>query len=722
MIASYESIKIVLLSLMVMNFWVFSAYKQQILAENYELNNNYDDEVLVDDLASGVEKVVNIKKNAHWKKMVDNHTLPFVTTQMMMFEECSDEEVRQWGSKIVQKMLVGYDDISAPLAAGVDVEVDVTIQAVSEISEISYSFKTDIYLSQKWPDPALRYDVYTNCLVNLSLSYKVIEKVWNPNVCFVNSKKTSIHSSPMPNIFFVIFPNGTVWTSYRVLLEAPCTMDFTTFPMDEARCELIIESYSFNIGKVRLAWKRYGSPVVVEPHNVKVPEYKLYKFNHFAERFEYPPGLWDQLMFWTFYVRIRTFSGRTNPLEKYNDTEFWIRYKLTKNNAIQLIDLLEENLNRYTKRSCHVSSALQIRLTSCPENLPNRPMDGPQFTVGFINRVELIFRRTYGYFLLQIYLPTYCIVFISWIGFWLDHRSLPARVSLGVSSMMALILQYNNIGRHLPRVSDIKGVDIYMFSCIAFIFFSMVELAIAGYVEKRSLKKTDKRRLAAKVAADHLITEHPIFKKVNQHHHRQALAKEKRVGRKSSAYSGSASSAASRRYSKAFLSSATTVDQTPVKSGALVTTTHGCGGGDDDLETSQVSYHLLKQSGMLTVLDPGSPITGVSSSVVHQFPSRTWASSGARKNRRFVLLNFIQCCCKWPKFLRKQRNKGDFLDDRGVEEDDTVVGSADDHSIPVWQGEQVDELSRKLFPCCFLVLNIIYWWYYTAKASKTNNG
>jgi len=96
-----------------------------------------------------------------------------------------------------------------------------------------------------------------------------------------------------------------------------------------------------------------------------------------------------------------------------------------------------------------------------------------------------ILSRSYGYFVLQIYLPTYCIVFISWIGFWLDHKSLPARVSLGVSSMMALILQYNNIGRNLPRVSGIKGVDVYMFSCIAAIFFTMVELAIAGYAENR---------------------------------------------------------------------------------------------------------------------------------------------------------------------------------------------------------------------------------------------
>jgi len=108
------------------------------------------------------------------------------------------------------------------------------------------------------------------------------------------------------------------WFLYfqRIILEAPCQMDFTTFPMDEAVCELTIESYSFNIGtvfhqnspflnsnlanidhvlQVRLFWKRTDNPVVIKPENVRVPEYKLYSFNRSNERFDYPAGIWDQL-------------------------------------------------------------------------------------------------------------------------------------------------------------------------------------------------------------------------------------------------------------------------------------------------------------------------------------------------------------------------------------------------------------------------------------------
>uniref|UniRef100_A0AC34FBF0 Neurotransmitter-gated ion-channel ligand-binding domain-containing protein n=1 Tax=Panagrolaimus sp. ES5 TaxID=591445 RepID=A0AC34FBF0_9BILA len=78
----------------------------------------------------------------------------------------------------------------------------------------------------------------------------MVDSIWLPNVCLVNSKSSSVHSSPTPNIFLAILPNGTVWTNYRVQLESPCDMDFTTFPMDRVVCQTTFESYSFNVGKV----------------------------------------------------------------------------------------------------------------------------------------------------------------------------------------------------------------------------------------------------------------------------------------------------------------------------------------------------------------------------------------------------------------------------------------------------------------------------------------
>lgn len=51
---------------------------------------------------------------------------------------------------------------------------------------------------------------------NLTLSHRMVEKLWLPNVCIINSKGSLIHHSPTPNVFLAILPNGTVWINYRL--------------------------------------------------------------------------------------------------------------------------------------------------------------------------------------------------------------------------------------------------------------------------------------------------------------------------------------------------------------------------------------------------------------------------------------------------------------------------------------------------------------------------
>ncbi|KAI6233379.1 Ligand-gated ion channel 50 [Aphelenchoides fujianensis] len=101
-----------------------------------------------------------------------------------------------------------YDKNNLPSSDSTRVVVELTVQSITEISEFSSSFKADVWFSQIWRDPRLDFTDHNYCLSNMSLSAHKLPQLWTPNVCFVNSKKVEIHTSPQQNVLLLIFPNG----------------------------------------------------------------------------------------------------------------------------------------------------------------------------------------------------------------------------------------------------------------------------------------------------------------------------------------------------------------------------------------------------------------------------------------------------------------------------------------------------------------------------------
>lgn len=64
-----------------------------------------------------------------------------------------------------------YDRNIVPSTKGVDVEIELLIQKVSDINEIQSSSKMDIMLSQIWHDPGLNFEVN---IKYIKLIYKII--------------------------------------------------------------------------------------------------------------------------------------------------------------------------------------------------------------------------------------------------------------------------------------------------------------------------------------------------------------------------------------------------------------------------------------------------------------------------------------------------------------------------------------------------------------------
>ena len=86
--------------------------------------------------------------------------------------------------------------------------------------------------------------------------------------------------------------------------------------------------------------------------------------------------------------------------------------------------------------------------------------------------VDLTFKREFSYYLLTIYVPCCMLVIVSWVSFWLDPNAVPARVSLGVTTLLTMSTQTASINNSLPPVAYTKAIDVWtgvssnLFTCL----------------------------------------------------------------------------------------------------------------------------------------------------------------------------------------------------------------------------------------------------------------
>ncbi|XP_076373239.1 glycine receptor subunit alpha-2-like [Tachypleus tridentatus] len=116
------------------------------------------------------------------------------------------------------------------------------------------------------------------------------------------------------------------------------------------------------------------------------------------------------------------------------------------------------------------------------------------YSTGNFTCLEVIFtlKRRLGYYLFHTYVPTCLIVIMSWISFWIKPEAVPARVTLGVTSLLTLSTQHAKSQASLPPVSYTKAVDLFMGGCTVFVFLSLMEYAIVNVILEE-LDKSDKR-------------------------------------------------------------------------------------------------------------------------------------------------------------------------------------------------------------------------------------
>jgi len=105
-----------------------------------------------------------------------------------------------------------------------------------------------------------------------------------------------------------------------------------------------------------------------------------------------------------------------------------------------------------------------------------------EYSTGNFTCLAVVFnlRRRLGYHLFHTYIPSGLIVVMSWISFWIKPEAIPARITLGVTSLLTLATQSTQSQRSLPPVSYVKAIDVWMSSCTLFVFSSLMEFAVVN--------------------------------------------------------------------------------------------------------------------------------------------------------------------------------------------------------------------------------------------------
>ncbi|XP_072857543.2 glycine receptor subunit alpha-3 isoform X3 [Pogona vitticeps] len=155
-------------------------------------------------------------------------------------------------------------------------------------------------------------------------------------------------------------------------------------------------------------------------------------------------------------------------LESFGYTMNDLIFEWQENGAVQVADglTLPQFLLKEDKDLCYCTKHYNTGKFTCIE-------------------VRFHLERQMGYYLIQMYIPSLLIVILSWVSFWINMDAAPARVALGITTVLTMTTQSSGSRASLPKVSYVKAIDIWMAVCLLFVFSALLEYAAVNFVSRQ---------------------------------------------------------------------------------------------------------------------------------------------------------------------------------------------------------------------------------------------
>ena len=104
-------------------------------------------------------------------------------------------------------------------------------------------------------------------------------------------------------------------------------------------------------------------------------------------------------------------------------------------------------------------------------------------------KVEITLCRKLSYHIVNIYIPTICLIMIAGFTLFIDFSHFEVTIMIAMTSMLVTYTLYQGISAYLPQTSYMKMIDIWLFGGLIFPFFIITILVIMDSLVIREINQ-----------------------------------------------------------------------------------------------------------------------------------------------------------------------------------------------------------------------------------------
>ncbi|XP_037970077.1 glutamate-gated chloride channel isoform X6 [Plutella xylostella] len=369
-----------------------------------------------------------------------------------------------------------YDKRLLPPVDGVlTVNVSVLLLSLASPDESSLKYEVEFLLQQQWYDPRLRYSNQSHYDFLNAIHHH--EDIWLPDTYFImhgDFKEFSQHSwDPIIPMHFAlrIYRNGTINYLMRRHLILSCQGRLNIFPFDDPLCSFALESISYESSAITYVWKNDEDTLRKSPSLTTLNAYLIQNQ--------------------TIPCPIKA-SWRAEGYSLYEEDEELTcnlcqrRFEEQGNYSCLKVDLIFTRDRAFYFTTVFIPGIILVTSSFITfwlewNAVPARSMIGNYSCL----KVDLIFTRDRSFYFTTVFIPGIILVTSSFITFWLEWNAVPARVMIGVTTMLNFFTTSNGFRSTLPVVSNLTAMNVWDGVCMCFIYASLLEFVCVNYVGRK---------------------------------------------------------------------------------------------------------------------------------------------------------------------------------------------------------------------------------------------